>query len=186
MPSAVFSDEPEVEVTEGTLRGVVVSNEGAPLLEIVLDQEPDAELIANDTALLGVPSPQGAVPAIVELVPEGAEPVLDIIQEPEAVVDISAVGLQGEAGPVGPVGPLGPVGPQGPPGQSGVGASVVFTFTDASQVWNLPHNLGRKYVDVVTVDNNDEEVIGDVVFIDDFNARVEWYWPTSGYATVST
>jgi hypothetical protein len=69
---------------------------------------------------------------------------------------------------------------------SGVGASVDFTFQTPSAVWNLPHNLGRKYVDVVTIDQNDEEIFGDVVFEDANNARVEWYYATGGYATVST
>ena len=183
--SAVFSDEPEVTVHEGTIRGVTLTDEDPPLFEITLDPEPDVELVSNDTALLGV-TPPVSQPAIIEVVPEGAEPVLDITLEPETVIDIAAVGVQGPTGPTGAPGETGPVGPQGPPGQSGIGASVNFEFVIPLSVWELPHNLGRKIVDVVTVDGNDDEMIGDVVYVDDNHARVEWYYPSTGRATVST
>jgi hypothetical protein len=186
MPSAVFSDEPDVEVTRTTGIPVELSNTDAPVIEIILDADPDVSLESND-ALLGVVGPAAPSPApIIEVVPAGAEPVLDVILEEQAVVDISAVGVQGAQGEIGVPGPIGPQGPQGAPGVSGVGASVSFIFQTPSTVWNLPHNLGRKYVDVVTIDQNDEEIFGDVVFVDESNARVEWYYATGGYATVST
>lgn len=182
--SAVFSDEPEVTQDTQTTRGVTIISDDPPLLEIVLDPEPNTELIANDEALLGVPAP--STHSVIEVIPEGAEPTVDITLEEQAVVDIAAVGVQGPTGVQGLTGATGAQGPQGPPGQSGVGASVDFVFMTPSTVWLLPHNLGRKYVDVVTVDQNDKEMIGDVVFVDDFNARVEWYYATGGRATVST
>jgi len=181
--SNVFSDEPTVELSREITSYASLREVDAPLFEILVDSDPDVE-VQDGNALLGVVPPAPA-PIIVEVV-EDAIPTLDIVLEEQAVVDISALGLQGPIGSTGPLGPTGPVGPQGPPGLAGQGASVDFVFDVPSTEWFLPHGLGRRVVDVVTVDNNDEEIIGDVYFVDSFNSRVEWYYPTSGRATVST
>lgn len=184
MPNDVFSDAPEVSVSNKYGISSVVTTPEPPILEIVVDPDPESQVtIESDNTLLGAVAP----PNVVEVVIEALEPTVDLVlEESVAVVDISALGMQGEPGSPGPAGPSGPVGPPGPPGQAGAGATIDFVFMIPSTVWELPHNLGRKYVDVVTVDSNDEEIIGDVVFIDESNARVKWYYAITGHATVST
>lgn len=70
-------------------------------------------------------------------------------------------------------------GPQGPGPQY-----VEFTFAVAQQTWTCVHNLGQDRVMVVTVDNNDEEIEGEVDFVDDNTVVVIWYFPISGKATI--
>jgi hypothetical protein len=88
-------------------------------------------------------------------------------------------------GPRGETGPAGPEGPPGPEGPVGTTTSYSRTF-ESSLLWDLPHNLGRQLVDVVTVDNNDDEIIGNVTYMSANEARVAWEIPTTGRATVST
>lgn len=75
-------------------------------------------------------------------------------------------------------------GLQGPPGYT-IAPSAQFSFSVPSSVWELPHNLGRKVVDVVCTDTNDREIIGDVIYVSDTYAYVEWYYQTIGNVTVS-
>jgi hypothetical protein len=173
----VFSDEPLVEASTIEKSVVTMSEADAPTLEVIFEPEPDVEVDGSTSSTVQ--------PPVLEVV-EINDAVVDVSIEEQAFVDISAVGIQGPQGYTGAVGPQGPQGQQGPPGLAGQGASVDFVFDVPSTVWALPHGLGRRVVDVVTVDNNDEEIIGDVYFIDSFNSRVEFYYPTSGRATVST
>lgn len=81
----------------------------------------------------------------------------------------------------------GPAGPPGPAGANGLStnSSVEFSFSSAITPWLLPHNLGRRLVDLVAVDLAGNEVIGDPVFVDVNNARIDWYYPMTGSVTAS-
>lgn len=71
----------------------------------------------------------------------------------------------------------------------GVGTGVeaiTINFTTAATLWTLNHNLGEQYVDVRTMDNAGNKIVGDIDFVDENTATVGWYHPTSGVARITT
>lgn len=60
-----------------------------------------------------------------------------------------------------------------------------FHFVEASLSWVCGHTLPRQVLDVVTVDTNGEEIIGDVTFSEG-RVVIDWYLPQTGTARLST
>lgn len=174
-PSSVFSDEPDVEVSRTTGILTTVNQAASPLLEIVLDPTPETTLtgVVSPPSLSSSPSPT----VFVEVVTEAVEPVVDLVLEESAVVDISALGMQGDTGPAGPPGPR---------GEAGSGVGVNFVFDVPTTMWSCQHMLGRRLVDVVTVDINNDEIIGDIDYVSDDLVNIYWYYSTAGRACIST
>lgn len=66
------------------------------------------------------------------------------------------------------------------------GSTVHFEFATGVRSWVLQHNLNTMNPDVVTRDATGAEIVGDVVRVDANTTRIDWYFPTSGSADVST
>ena len=103
---------------------------------------------------------------------------------------ITGRGEQGDPGKQGDPGSKGDKGDPGPPGPPGADAIAIvpeanFAFSVAATTWTLTHNLASTQVDIVTRDNNGELIYGDVTFVNENEAKVEWYFPTTGYCRVS-
>lgn len=60
-----------------------------------------------------------------------------------------------------------------------------FNFPIASNSWLLPHGLHDPAPTIITKDSGGTTIFGDVTYIDDDTARVDWYYPTTGTAVVS-
>jgi hypothetical protein len=88
-------------------------------------------------------------------------------------------------GPPGPAGPPGPQGPQGPAGEGEGGATgvyVVYNFASPSDVWTLNHGLDTYALNVITADQNGEEIEGNVQYIDSNTIEIGFYYPQAGEA----
>ena len=77
---------------------------------------------------------------------------------------------------------VGKVGPQGPMGPPGVGASYLHDQGAPSSFWNVIHNLGHKYPSVTVIDSGDNEVHGDVHYVDENHLQIEFSVPFGGKA----
>ena len=72
-------------------------------------------------------------------------------------------------------------GLQGPPGPPGDAFTAVFAQSSPTTVWLLEHNLGR-FPAISLVDTANDQIIGDVSYLDANVARVTFAAPTSGKA----
>jgi hypothetical protein len=52
----------------------------------------------------------------------------------------------------------------------------------AAAVWNIQHNLGKRYPIIMIVDSNNIEFGGEIEFIDENNARATFNWSVAGTA----
>ena len=76
----------------------------------------------------------------------------------------------------------------GPVGGEGGGASTYsryFTFNVASNVWLCKHNFGQEVVHVTVRDINDDELVGDVEYVDTNTLTISWFYPTAGVAIIT-
>lgn len=179
MTNLAFSSDPSFYATGTETDTVVtVSKTAPPFLEIVLDPQPEVEVSASETS--GGTVPQLA--PIIELVPSAAEPVVDIILEEAAIVDIAAVGMQGPQGSTGPQGPQGEEGAQGQPGAGSFFAS--FNFASPSTEWVITHNRGTYAIVVETFTQSGDPIEGTVTYPDPNTIVVDWFYPTAGEARI--
>jgi len=83
-------------------------------------------------------------------------------------------------GSTGATGPTGATGAQGPPGTN---ASTTYTFNQTTpvSVWTVAHNLGR-FPSATVVDSANNEVDGDLQYIDSNNLTLTFSAPFSGEA----
>lgn len=68
---------------------------------------------------------------------------------------------------------------------AGAGQYREFQFVTAEWTWTMTHNLNRRPVNVVTMNFNNEEYLGDVTFPDLNTAVVSFGVPFAGKATIS-
>lgn len=61
-----------------------------------------------------------------------------------------------------------------------------FHFVIASDTWVCDHTIGRRLVDVVTVNGNGTEIIGDVKFENENRVVIRWARPQTGTVRLST
>lgn len=59
-------------------------------------------------------------------------------------------------------------------------SSVIFTQSEESLQWNVIHNLGFKYPNVILVDSEDNKVEGNIKYIDSSNCIITFDTPCSG------
>lgn len=76
---------------------------------------------------------------------------------------------------------IGPVGPQGPPGPLGGDHHYVHEQMVPSAVWEVTHNMG-KFPSVQVINNFNEVVVGDILFVDDLSVVISFAGPFSGKA----
>lgn len=99
-------------------------------------------------------------------------------------------GDRGPAGPTGPPGPNtgvpGPAGPAGPAGDTETQQFMTFIFPSALPVWSCQHDFGQLFVDVVALDINNDEMIGDIEYVSPTLTEIHWYYATAGTACIST
>lgn len=74
------------------------------------------------------------------------------------------------------------VGPEGPPGEGA--ESKTFSFPTPSTMWVCEHEFNRLPVDVTTFDNNGDQIMGDVSYLNTNTVQISWYYPVSGTAMV--
>ena len=109
------------------------------------------------------------LPAAVNLIAAGPAPVNLVVTPPAAL--LVTTGGQGPAGPQGTQGPAGPAG----------GASLVVNQAVASSTWLITHGLQR-YPSITTVDSAGDQIFGDLVYLDNNNARISFGAPVAGSA----
>jgi hypothetical protein len=108
---------------------------------------------------------------IVEQPAETIEVIVDPDASPPILVEVSD--------------PVGPPGPPGPPGPSGVGsATMTHIQLAASTVWTITHNFGYK-PNVTCFENDDVEIEGTLVHIDNNSLTITYSVLVSGYAILS-
>lgn len=61
-----------------------------------------------------------------------------------------------------------------------------FSFAEASNLWVCDHTFNRLLLDIVTVDLYGESIIGDVRYESVSRVVIEWFYPTTGTARLST
>lgn len=113
-----------------------------------------------------------------EVLPESNETSLDVY------LAEGPMGPEGPEGPMGPEGPEGPMGPEGPEGPQGLAGDVVqaegvnYSQAIPSTIWEFANPFNYR-PDVVTYDNDGNEMFGDVTYPSGY-IRVEFYYPMTG------
>lgn len=59
-----------------------------------------------------------------------------------------------------------------------------FSFASPALEWVCQHDFGHALVDVTTFDQNGNQIMGDVSYLDANTVVVRWYFPFAGSATV--
>jgi hypothetical protein len=72
-------------------------------------------------------------------------------------------------------------GPQGPPGRPGNSFTEVIAQPVPALVWTLRHDQNR-YPAITLVDTANDQIIGDISYLDANTARVRFGAPTAGTA----
>lgn len=80
------------------------------------------------------------------------------------------------------VGRRGSQGLQGVPGAPGAGAFYSHVQGVASSTWVIPHNLGVVLAGWVVLNQDDEEVVGDITELTTMSTTIEFAFPLSGRA----
>ncbi len=103
------------------------------------------------------------------------------------VVSAGITGPQGGPGPTGTTGatgPAGPVGPAGPASPGGADFYHVHVQDNPLATWTVPHMLNG-YPQVAIVDNTDDQIEGDVSYVDANTVLVEFGTIITGKAFLS-
>jgi hypothetical protein len=102
-----------------------------------------------------------------------------------------ATGYIGTTGATGATGATGPIGATGATGAYGVAGGYVFAQSTPSTTWNVPHNLGYRYVQVEPIDSSNNSFVGrydypTINFVDTNNLTLTFSTAVSGYANISS
>jgi hypothetical protein len=104
---------------------------------------------------------------------------------------ITAGSVIGSTGATGATGATGYIGATGATGAYGVAGGYVFIQSTTTATWNIPHNLGYRYVQVEPVDSSNNSFVGrydypTINFVDSNNLTLTFSTAQSGYANVSS
>lgn len=124
--------------------------------------------------------------SVLQTSPAQRADIVEIRTPAHAVTEIiteGPAGPLGEPGPAGPTGATGPAGPLGPPGPGG--SFTEFRFASPSMLWVIKHSLAA-YPVVTLVDLNNDEIDGDVSYVDLDTVTVAFALPFAGAARLRT
>lgn len=104
-----------------------------------------------------------------------------VVEQSVEVIEISSEQIE-----VISIGTPGPPGPPGPQGADGGATSGVYVHTHdvASSSWTINHNLGY-FPSVTTVNQNKQEVLGDLTYVNNNTVQINFSVPVSGFAYFS-